>query len=80
MNELEQMYQEIILDAARDRHGEGAAGRPRLANLFQVNPTCGDQVTMQVNIEDGKIALAWDGHGCFDFAGFHFGHVRTRRR
>ncbi|AJC69544.1 SUF system NifU family Fe-S cluster assembly protein [Trueperella pyogenes] len=63
MNELEQMYQEIILDAARDRHGEGQLADPA-GESFQVNPTCGDQVTMQVNIEDGKIALAWDGHGC----------------
>ncbi|KTF05086.1 MULTISPECIES: Fe-S cluster assembly sulfur transfer protein SufU [Trueperella] len=63
MNELEQMYQEIILDAARERHGEGSLTDPA-GESFQVNPTCGDQVTMQVNIEDGKIALAWDGHGC----------------
>lgn len=63
MNELEQMYQEIILDAARDRHGEGKIDDPD-GESFQVNPTCGDQVTMQVNVEDGKIALAWDGHGC----------------
>ncbi|MDP9832485.1 MULTISPECIES: Fe-S cluster assembly sulfur transfer protein SufU [Trueperella] len=63
MNELEQMYQEIILDAARERHGAGVLDEPA-GESFQVNPTCGDQVTMQVSIDDGKIALAWDGHGC----------------
>lgn len=63
MNELEQMYQEIILDAACERHGAGVLDEPA-GESFQVNPTCGDQVTMQVSIDDGKIALAWDGHGC----------------
>ena len=47
MNDLDAMYQQIILDAARERHGEG-----ELADFdgesFQVNTTCGDQVNMQV--------------------------------
>ncbi len=64
MNELEQMYQEIILDAARERYGEGELDDPD-GESFQVNPTCGDQVTYQVNVRDGKLAdVAWQGHGC----------------
>ncbi|VEI12345.1 Fe-S cluster assembly sulfur transfer protein SufU [Trueperella bialowiezensis] len=64
MNELEQMYQEIILDAARERHGEGEIEDPD-GESFQVNPTCGDQVNYQVNMEDGRYTdLAWTGHGC----------------
>lgn len=64
MNELEQMYQEIILDAARERYGEGELEDPD-GESFQVNPICGDQVNYQVNVRDGKIAdLAWQGHGC----------------
>lgn len=64
MNELEQMYQQIILDAARERYGEGELDDPD-GESFQVNPTCGDQVTYQVNVRDGKIAdIAWTGHGC----------------
>lgn len=64
MNELEQLYQEIILDAARERYGEGELDDPD-GESFQVNPACGDQVTYQVNVKDGKLAeLAWSGHGC----------------
>ena len=64
MAELEQLYQQVIMDHARGRHGSG-----ELADFdgesFQVNPTCGDQVTMQVKVKDGKLAgLGWDGHGC----------------
>lgn len=62
---LEEMYQEIILDAARERHGEGELSDPD-GESFQVNPTCGDQVNMQVKVDDdGKIAeIGWQGHGC----------------
>ncbi|MDD7465888.1 MAG: SUF system NifU family Fe-S cluster assembly protein [Actinomycetaceae bacterium] len=66
MNDLEQMYQAIILDAARERHGEGKLAAPD-GESFQVNPTCGDQVTMQVKLSGDGQRLAdikWDGHGC----------------
>lgn len=64
MSELDQMYQQIILDAARERYGEGEIADPQ-GESFQVNPTCGDQVKMQVNIADDKLTqIAWDGHGC----------------
>ncbi len=66
MSDLDQMYQQIILDAARARHGEGSLEDPE-GESFQVNPTCGDQVTMQVKLSNGKSELesiAWDGHGC----------------
>ena len=38
MNALEQMYQLIILDAARERYGEGELDDPD-GESFQVNPT-----------------------------------------
>ena len=66
MSDLEAMYQQIILDAARERHGTGSLAAPD-GESFQVNPTCGDQVNMQVKLsEDGQnIAdIKWDGHGC----------------
>ncbi|MDO5025822.1 MAG: SUF system NifU family Fe-S cluster assembly protein [Trueperella sp.] len=63
MSDLDQMYQQIILDAARERHGEGQLPTAQ-GESFQVNPSCGDEVTMQVELVDGKINLAWTGHGC----------------
>lgn len=47
MSELDQMYQQIILDASRERHGEGHIDDAQ-GESFQVNTTCGDQTTMQV--------------------------------
>ena len=49
----------------RDRHGFGLRGEIA-AQSHQVNPTCGDEVTLQVHrADDGSIeALAWEGHGC----------------
>jgi nitrogen fixation NifU-like protein len=62
---LEDLYREVILDHARSPHGfglhEGAA-----ADSHQVNPTCGDEVTVQLHMsESGDIGeISWEGHGC----------------
>ncbi|MFZ4896041.1 Fe-S cluster assembly sulfur transfer protein SufU [Plantibacter sp. Mn2098] len=63
---LESLYQQIILDHAKERHGyglhDGAA-----AESHQINPTCGDEVTLQLHFsEDGEhlSSIAWEGHGC----------------
>ena len=45
MNELDQLYQQVILDHSRERHGSGALDAPD-ATSHQVNPTCGDDVTL----------------------------------
>ncbi|MDP9799944.1 nitrogen fixation NifU-like protein [Arcanobacterium wilhelmae] len=66
MSALEQMYQEIILEASKERHGEGLLDSPD-GESFQVNTTCGDQVTMQVKLADDGVhfeTVGWDGSGC----------------
>ncbi|MBE6483564.1 MAG: SUF system NifU family Fe-S cluster assembly protein [Actinomycetaceae bacterium] len=66
MDDIDAMYQQIILDAAHERHGEGILERFDGESL-QVNTTCGDQVNLQVKLsEDGTqiSAIGWDGHGC----------------
>ncbi|MBB4684564.1 Fe-S cluster assembly sulfur transfer protein SufU [Amycolatopsis jiangsuensis] len=61
---LESMYQEIILDHYKNPHGRGLRD-PYDAESFQVNPTCGDEVTLRVKVTDGKIAdVSYDGQGC----------------
>lgn len=65
--ELEGMYQQVILDHAKEKHGfglrEGAS-----ASSHQINLTCGDEVTLQVHrAADGSGSLAsisWEGQGC----------------
>lgn len=61
---LEGLYQQVILDHSRSPQGfglrEGAAG-----SSHQLNPTCGDEVTLQLHVHDGAIeAVRWEGHGC----------------
>ena len=64
MNDLDQLYQQVILDHSRERHGVGALAEPHGQSL-QVNPTCGDEVTLGVRVVDGRIeALGWEGEGC----------------
>ena len=62
--ELEMLYQQLILEHSRARHGAGELPGWE-ASSHQVNPTCGDEVTLQVQVRDGKLnELIWDGHGC----------------
>ena len=64
MNEFDQLYQQVILDHSRERHGSGALGDPD-GQSHQVNPTCGDEVSLGVRVVDGRIeALGWEGQGC----------------
>ena len=64
MNELESLYQQLILEQSKARHGAGTLPG-WAASSHQVNPTCGDEVTLQVEIGDGKLKdLVWDGQGC----------------
>lgn len=68
MDELQSLYQQVIMDHARERHGHGVIASPD-GESFQVNPTCGDQATVQVVLShdsgEPRIAqLAWDGTGC----------------
>jgi nitrogen fixation protein NifU and related proteins len=63
--ELEQLYQEVILDHSKRPHGRGLRGGTA-ASSHQLNPTCGDEVTFELHLDaDGRIVVGlWDGHGC----------------
>jgi nitrogen fixation NifU-like protein len=63
---MESLYQEVILDLSRSPHGKGLEDNPA-AQSHQLNPTCGDEVTLQVHLEPGSDvirAIRWEGHGC----------------
>jgi nitrogen fixation NifU-like protein len=62
---LRNLYQQVILDHAHERHGHGI--RPgSAASAHELNPTCGDEITLHVyGDESGSIAsIAWEGNGC----------------
>lgn len=64
-SDLNGLYQELILDHSRAPYGYGLR-EPIAAQSHQLNPTCGDEITLQMHrAPDGTIeAVAWEGHGC----------------
>ncbi|TYC99000.1 SUF system NifU family Fe-S cluster assembly protein [Arthrobacter echini] len=67
-SDLEQLYQQIILDHARARHGsplQDHTGEGVMGESHQLNPVCGDEITLRVGVRDGAVSeLSWDGAGC----------------
>jgi nitrogen fixation protein NifU and related proteins len=70
---LEQLYQQVILDHDREKHGRGMREpAPGLlqATSHQYNPLCGDEVTLQVAVAPGGPGdavvrdVSWVGDGC----------------
>ncbi|MFB9909743.1 Fe-S cluster assembly sulfur transfer protein SufU [Allokutzneria oryzae] len=66
--QLEQMYQEIILDHYKNPHRRGLRD-PFDAEVHHVNPTCGDEVTLRVRLEgsgaEAKVVdVSYDAQGC----------------
>lgn len=67
--QLDQLYQEIILDHYKRPHGRGLRDAEdsgdRVAEAHHVNPTCGDEVTVRV-ATDGTVLhdVSYDGMGC----------------
>lgn len=63
--DVESMYQEVILDHYRNPHGRGLRD-PYDAEVFHVNPTCGDEITLRVKLgDDGTIAdVSYWNQGC----------------
>ena len=62
--QLEQMYQEIILDHYRSPHGAGLRD-PFDAESTQINPTCGDEITLRVRLDGDQVAeISHETLGC----------------
>jgi nitrogen fixation NifU-like protein len=67
---LDQLYQQIILDHSKTRHGSGLAGTAlpdgaSSGQSHQLNPVCGDEITVRVAVKEGHVSqLRWDGAGC----------------
>ncbi len=58
------LYADNILDHYRHPRGKGTLPSPS-ATHEEKNLSCGDELTVQLTIEDGKIAdVTWQGTGC----------------
>jgi len=65
-DDLEDLYRETIMDHARTPHHYGLRDGAA-AESHQLNPTCGDEVTVRVHLNatgDRVAGLSWEGHGC----------------
>ena len=65
---LDAMYQEIILDHYKNPHHAGLRD-PFEAEVHHVNPTCGDEITLRVHLAgtgDGVVVqdVSYDAQGC----------------
>lgn len=62
--QLDSLYQEVILDHYKHPLNKGLSEKYG-AQVHHVNPSCGDEITLNVTAKDGKInAITWDGVGC----------------
>jgi nitrogen fixation protein NifU and related proteins len=62
--DVEEMYQEIILDHYRARHWSGLRD-PYEAEVHHVNPSCGDEVTLRVHLDGDRVDdVSYSSVGC----------------
>ncbi len=62
--QLDSLYQEVILDHDKRPQHKGLATEYD-AQVHHVNPSCGDEITLNVTLEGDKVsAITWDGVGC----------------
>jgi nitrogen fixation NifU-like protein len=62
--QLEQLYQDIILDHYKHPHGSGLR-EPFDGESEQYNPTCGDEITLRVRLDGDKVAdVSYAAQGC----------------
>lgn len=61
--QLEALYQEIILDHYRHPRGKGLADSFD-AESHQVNPTCGDEITLRVRGDAQSMQISYANQGC----------------
>ena len=66
--DLDALYQDIILDHYKNPHGKGLRGEESgadCAEVHHVNPTCGDEITLRVHLNDGVVEdVSYDSVGC----------------
>lgn len=61
---VEEMYQEIILDHYREKHHAGLRD-PFGAEVHHVNPSCGDELTLRVAVDGDTIKdVSYEAEGC----------------
>ncbi|MGN6272059.1 MAG: Fe-S cluster assembly sulfur transfer protein SufU [Protaetiibacter sp.] len=64
MSDLDDLYPDIIADHVKRPRRRELLPHPTVQSR-QLNPTCGDEVTLQLALDGDRIAdVGWTGHGC----------------
>lgn len=65
---LEELYQEIIIDHYKRKLGFGLTrsdDEAGTASSFQRNPICGDEITLRTHVDGDTVTdVSWEGQGC----------------
>lgn len=62
--DLTQLYQQLIIEHAKRPVGAGLR-EPYDVEVYHVNPTCGDEITLRVHVSNGEIAdISYLARGC----------------
>ncbi|ALE05162.1 nitrogen fixation protein NifU [Arthrobacter sp. ERGS1:01] len=73
MSSLDSLYQQIILEQSKARTGadladdqlQGLHLPDGVGQCHQLNPVCGDEITLRVETADGTVqGIHWAGDGC----------------
>jgi nitrogen fixation NifU-like protein len=61
---MDELYRDYILEHYKNPKNFGELHEHDL-DFYDKNPLCGDEMEVQIRVEDGKIAdLKWHGQGC----------------
>lgn len=61
---LKEIYTQMILEQSRSKRNRGNLDNPTYKELGH-NPSCGDEITLEVKVEDGIIKdMSYTGVGC----------------
>lgn len=61
--QLDNLYQEVILDHYKHPEHKGLSEISDV-QVHHVNPSCGDELTLNLSLVNDKLVLSWDGMGC----------------
>lgn len=62
--QLDNLYQEVILDHYKHPENKGLAAAYD-AQVHHINPSCGDEITLNITLDGSLVKfVSWDGLGC----------------
>ena len=65
MNSINDLYRQVIMEHYRSPRNKGLVNEEGYTSLRLKNPSCGDDVTVQAKVENGRVVqVRHEGTGC----------------